>query len=107
MADNDIMKGPENTGKNQKLFTARQIRYAVFTALVLLCLLGIAAVFVLRVYFMTENACYDDLAVETEDAITDLEANLRSDRMMLRVIAGYIGNSEDVDSIEEIGRAHV
>lgn len=100
MADNDIMKGPENTGKNQKLFTARQIRYAVFTALVLLCLLGIAAVFVLRVYFMTENACYDDLAVETEDAITDLEANLRSDRMMLRVIAGYIGNSEDVDSIE-------
>ncbi|MBQ5310701.1 MAG: diguanylate cyclase, partial [Oscillospiraceae bacterium] len=45
----------------------------------------------------------DDLLVETEDAIAGLESNLRSDRTMLRVIAGLIGNADDIDSIEVSG----
>ena len=54
----------------------RQLRYAVATALVLLSLLGLTAGFVVQVYFNTESACYEDLAVSTEDAIPDLESNL-------------------------------
>ena len=82
------------------LLTPRQIRYAVVTGLLLLVLLGLAAAFVFRVYKMTESSCYDDLVIETEDAIDSLEANFRSDRTMLRVIAGLIGNADDIDSIE-------
>ena len=90
--------------KKRNIFlTRRQIRYAVVTTVVLLMLLGLATAFVLRVYFMTESSCYDDLAVETEDCIADLEANLRSDRMTLRVIAGLISNADDIDSIEVSG----
>ena len=81
----------------------RQLRYAVATALVLLSLLGLTAGFVVQVYFNTESACYEDLAVSTEDAITDLESNLRSDRTMLRVMAGLIGSNDDINSIEVSG----
>ncbi len=85
------------------LFSARQMRYAAATTLVLLSLLGLSIAFVLRVYFMTESACYDDLAIETENAIADLEENFRSDRTMLRVIAGLIGNTNDIYSLEVNG----
>ena len=77
----------------------RQLRYAVATALVLLSLLGLTAGFVVQVYLNTESACYEDLAVSTEDAITDLESNLRSDRTMLRVMAGLIGTTDDINGI--------
>ena len=81
----------------------RQLRYAVATALVLLALLGLTAGFVVQVYLKTESACYEDLAVSTEDAITNLESNLRSDRTMLRVMAGLIGNNDDINSLEVSG----
>lgn len=87
----------------KKIFTARQIRIAVGTALLLITLLAFSVIFVLRIYFLTETSCYDDLAIETEDAIAEFESNIRSDRMMLRVIAGLIANKEDVDSIEVSG----
>ena len=90
--------------KNKRKFLMqRQIRYTIATTIVLLLLLGFSAVFVLRVYFMTESACYDDLVLETEDAIADLEENLRSDRTTLRIIADLIGNSNETDSIEASG----
>lgn len=73
------------------------------TALLLITLLAFSVIFVLRIYFLTETSCYDDLAIETEDAIAEFESNIRSDRMMLRVIAGLIANKEDVDSIEVSG----
>ncbi len=97
-------KDNQQENKNEKgRLIPRQLRYAVSTTLVLLALLGISVAFVLRVFFMTESACYDDLLVETEDAISTLETNLRSDRTMLRVIAGLIGNVSDIDSIEASG----
>ena len=79
---------------------ARPMRYAVATAAVLLTLLVLSAGFVLHVYFMTESSCYEKLSTETEDALVRLESNLRSDRTMLRVIAGLIGNVDDINSIE-------
>ncbi|MCR4644014.1 MAG: diguanylate cyclase [Oscillospiraceae bacterium] len=82
---------------------SRPFRYALATAIVLLSLLGTSIGFILRVYFTTESACYDTLAVETENAIAELEGNIRNDRTVLRVIAGMIGNAEDIDSIEVSG----
>ena len=97
------MAEQEEKKKLKKIFTTRQIRIAVATSLLLLTLLAFAVIFVLRIYFLTETSCYEDLAIETEDAIFELESNFRSDRMMLRVIAGLIANKEDVDSIEVSG----
>ena len=81
----------------------RQFRFAIATVIALLSLLGISTAFVLRTYFMTESNCYNTLAIETENAITELESNLRSDRTMLRVIAGMIGSARDIDSLEVSG----
>ncbi|MCR5806546.1 MAG: diguanylate cyclase [Oscillospiraceae bacterium] len=89
--------------QREGVLTPRQQRYAIVTGILILVLLSIAAAFVYRVYLKTESSCYDDLAVQTENAIDGLEANLRSDRTMLRVIAGLIGNAEDIDSIEVSG----
>ena len=89
--------------EKKKFLKYRSWRYAIATALVLLSLLGVSVAFIVRVYFTTETACYDALKVETDNAITELEANFRNDRVMLRVIAGMIGNSSDVDSIEVSG----
>ncbi len=100
---NDAKRRAKDKKNSSGTFTPRQVRYAVSTAIVLISLLLISAAFVVNVYFSTENSCYEDLAVETEDAIADLEDNLRSDRTMLRVIAGLIANSGDIDSIEVSG----
>lgn len=100
MTENVEIKEPKNKHGHTGVFSSRQIQYALVTALLIICLIGIAAVFVVRVYLLTETSCYDDLAVETQDSIDVLESNLRNDRMMLRVIAGFIGNSSDIDSIE-------
>ena len=89
--------------QREGVLTPRQQRYAIVTGILILVLLSIAAAFVYRVYLKTESSCYADLAVQTENAIDGLEANLRSDRTMLRVIAGLIGNAEDIDSIEVSG----
>ncbi len=89
--------------KRKSLLTKQQRRYLIATVIVLLSLLGLSITFMLRVYFMTESSCYEKLAVETEEAISDLEANLRSDRTTLRVMAGLIGNADDIDSIEVAG----
>ena len=93
----------KNKEKKKGFHIPRHWRYTIATAVILLSLLGLSAAFVLRVYFTTESACYDDLSTETEDAISSLEANMRSDRTMLRVIAGMIGNADDIDSIEVNG----
>ena len=90
----------EKSAKKGILASLRQVRFALATTIVLLSLMTISAVFVIRVWSKTETSCYEDLAMETEDAIDYLEANLRSDRTMLRVIAGLIGNADDIDSIE-------
>lgn len=95
--------GSEDITDKKDNVIPRQLRFAVATVIVLLSILGLSAAFVARVYFMTESACYEDLAVETEDAIAELEANLRSDRTMLRVMAGHIGTADDMDSIEVSG----
>ena len=90
--------------KNKRMaIKYRQFRYAIATTIVLLCLLGVSTAFVIRTYLMTESSCFNTLAVETEDAITELESNLRSDRTMLRVIAGMVGNAGDIDSLEVSG----
>ena len=86
--------------EKKSIFTQRQIRFTIATTLVLLTLLGLSVLYVIRVYLMTESACYQDLAIETEDAIADLEGNLRSDRTALRIIADLIGNSNDIESIQ-------
>ena len=98
-------KTSEESGKKKKglMSVPRIVRYAVGTTILLLGLIGLSAAFILRVYFNTESSCYDVLAIETDDAITELEDNLRSDRTMLRVIAGLIGNASDIDSIEVSG----
>ncbi|MBR3517710.1 MAG: hypothetical protein IKO10_15525 [Lachnospiraceae bacterium] len=59
-----------------------------------------SAFFVLRMYFITEDNCYGDLKIETEEAIAEMEANIRNDRNMLRVLSGLIANTGDMDSIE-------
>ena len=61
----DMKKNKQNTDEQKKngFLTPRQIRYAVATAVLMFCLLGFSAAFVLRVYFMTESECYDDLLV--------------------------------------------
>ena len=92
----------DNTDKKDRT-VSRHLRFALATAVVLLSILGISAAFMTRVYLNTESACYEDLAVETEDAIAELEANIRSDRTMLRIIAGHIGSADDLDSIEVSG----
>ena len=60
-----MKKNKQNTDEQKKngFLTPRQIRYAVATAVLMFCLLGFSAAFVLRVYFMTESECYDDLLV--------------------------------------------
>lgn len=94
----------ENAKENRKGFhIPRHWHYVIATAIILLSLLGFSAAFVLKVYFSTESSCYDELFTETDDAISGLEANIRSDRTMLRVIAGMIGNADDIDSIEVSG----
>ncbi len=97
------MEDSNEKKKQNRFLTTRQIRYAAATAIVLLSLLGLSAAFVIRVYFMTESSCYEDLAVTTEDAITDLETKFRSDRTTLRVMAGLIGNADDIASLEVSG----
>ncbi len=95
------MTGSDNQMEEKKsLFKQRPFRYAIATTLALLSILSISVAFVVRIYFTTETSCYEDLQVETENAINDLETNFRNDRIMLRVIAGMIGNAGDVDSIE-------
>ena len=103
MEEAQAVKEKNSTKKKKLWLTPRLLRYAVATMILLLVISGISAVFVMRVYLMTESSCYDDLAVETEDAITALETNLRSDKTMLRVIAGLIGNTGDINSIEVSG----
>ena len=95
--------GSENKTNKKEHIIPRQLRFAVATAIVLLSILGLSAAFVAHLYLMTESTCYEDLAVETEDAIDELEANIRSDRTLLRVIAGHIGTADDMDSIEVSG----
>ena len=99
------MKEKKMTSKGKKkiFFASHQLRYIIATTIVLLSLFGFSTAFILRVYFMTESACYEQLAVETENAIVGLETNLRSDRTMLRVIAGLIGNANDIESLEVSG----
>ena len=84
----------------KKVLSSRQIRYIISTAFLVLCLVAMSAFFVLRMYFITEDNCYGDLKIETEDAIAEMEANIRNDRNMLRVISGLIANTGDMDSIE-------
>ena len=97
------MDNENNTRKKKGNFKARQFRYVIATAIVLIALLGFSVAVVLRLYFMTESSCYDKLSVETENSITQLESNFRSDRTMLRVIAGMIGSAGDIDSLEVSG----
>ena len=97
------MEKAKDEKNRQKVPIPRQFRYAIVTAVVLLGLLGLTAAFVVRVYLMTESSCYETLAVSTGDAITDLESNLRSDRTTLRVMAGLIGNADDIKSLEVSG----
>ena len=84
----------------KKVLSSRQIRYIISTAFLVLCLVAMSAFFVLRMYFITEDNCYGDLKIETEDAIAEMEANIRNDRNMLRVLSGLIANTGDMDSIE-------
>lgn len=100
MKENDELLNKSGKEKKEGLLTTRQKHFAIGTTILLLGLLGLSAAFVMRVFFSTESACFDHLAVETEDAIDSLEANFRSDRTMLRVIAGLIGQADDIDSIE-------
>ncbi|MBQ5310813.1 MAG: hypothetical protein ILP19_02065 [Oscillospiraceae bacterium] len=55
-----MKKNKQHTDEQKKngFLTPRQIRYAVATAVLMFCLLGFSAAFVLRVYFMTESECY-------------------------------------------------
>ena len=87
----------------KKIFSDRQKRYAIATGLLLLTLLAFSVTFVLHIYLITESSCYDALAIETEDAIAELESNFRNDRTTLRVMAGLIGNVGDLDSMEVSG----
>ena len=88
----------ETQKKNTSVFSSRPVRYVLATAAVIITLLVISTIFILRIYFRTEAECYDHLLIETEEAIDGLEANFRSDRMTLRIIAGLIGNAGDMNS---------
>lgn len=105
MSEDKDTKNESNSDIKKKtgFVTNRPMRYAVATAVVLVSLLILSLTFVYRVYLMTESSCFDDLAVETENAITEFESNLRSDRMTLRVLAGLMGNAGDLDSLEVSG----
>ncbi len=86
--------------KKHAVLTARQIRFIFATLLVFLVMTGLSVGFIANIYHMTEMRCYDELLTETEDAIIELESNFRSDRTMLRVIAGMVGQADDVNSLE-------
>jgi len=92
----------ESHEKKRTVLTARQLRFIAATLLVFLVMAGLSIGFIMNIYHMTEMRCYDELATETEDAITELESNFRSDRTMLRVIAGMVGQAGDINSIEVI-----
>ncbi len=95
-----LTKKSKDKNSLKSLLSSRQLHGVIATALLLICLLGISAAFVLRVYISTESSCYEQLVSETEGAVNALESNLRSDRMTLRVIAGLIGSASDIDSLE-------
>lgn len=99
----DTEMGKKKDRIKNSLMQSHPLRYSLATAIVLLSLLGVSIAFVLQLYFITESNCYDTLAVETEDAITELEGHFRNDRTTLRVIAGMIGNAGDIDSLEVSG----
>ena len=96
----DNTKENEKKQKNTSVFSSLPVRYSIVAALVILALLAVSTVFIFRIYLRTENECYDNLLVETENAIDGLESNFRSDRMTLRIIAGLIGNAGDMNSLE-------
>lgn len=92
-----------NEKKKNGSLSSYQMRYLAATTIVMLILIGICVIFLLRVYFVTESSCYKDLETETENSISELENNFRSDRTMLRVIASLIGNADDIASMEVSG----
>ncbi|MBP0960952.1 MAG: diguanylate cyclase [Oscillospiraceae bacterium] len=102
-------KKPENGDKSGEkikindFLKRRQFRYLIGTIVVLASLLVLCFGFAYWMYRVTENSCYEDLKIETEDAVSALETHLRSDRTMLRLIAGQIRNEEDLESIEANG----
>ena len=96
-------KNSEKKKKKKLRLTKRQIRYAAVTTFVLVLLLGMSAAFVMNIYQTTEDSCYESLKAANSDSVAKLESNLRNDRVMLRVIAGLIGNAGDIDSIEVSG----
>ncbi|MCR5251343.1 MAG: GGDEF domain-containing protein [Lachnospiraceae bacterium] len=91
---------PEQEKKKKVALSGSQLRYGAATFVLILVLIALSIGFILRMYFVTETRCYDELANETESAIEQLEANFRSDRMLLRIISGMISRATDMDSLE-------
>ncbi|WP_049962814.1 diguanylate cyclase [Ruminococcus sp. HUN007] len=84
----------------KSILLPRQFSYLIGTATVLASLLVLSLWFAYWMYSVTQRSCYDDLKLETRDAVSALESNLRNDRRMLRVIAGLIKDSEDMESLD-------
>ena len=92
----------ETERKKRINLSTSQIRFAVATALVVVAMVVMSVGFILRVYFMTESKCYEDLHAGTEKAIAELESTYRNNRTVLRIIAGNIAQEDDLESLKVI-----
>ncbi|MBR0483273.1 MAG: GGDEF domain-containing protein [Oscillospiraceae bacterium] len=56
--------------------------------------------FVWEVEHITRQQCYSDLSLSTKEAMQDLEANFRNDRMNLRMLASVVAEQDSLTSID-------
>lgn len=72
------------------------IATVVLFVLVLVFLLS----FVWEVEHITRQQCYSDLSASTKEAMQDMEANFRNDRMNLRILASVVAEQESLTSLD-------
>ncbi|MBR1555356.1 MAG: GGDEF domain-containing protein [Oscillospiraceae bacterium] len=56
--------------------------------------------FVWEVEHITREQCYSDLSASTREAMQDLEANFRNDRMNLRILASVVAEQNSLTSLD-------
>ena len=72
----------------------------IATLLLFFSVIGLLLIFIWEVEHITRQQCYANLSVSTKEAMQDLEANFRNDRMNLRMLASVIAKQESLTSLD-------
>ena len=85
--------------KEHKKLLSHETKSGLMTILLLMVVVLLSVFATMQLFNQAERKCYEDLAANTHDAIETFDANVRSDRMTLRLLAGLIAEEDTLESI--------